>query len=121
MGNNNPAKGIDPLLRAFAAADLEAYLVLVGASAQRWQPLCDALGITAKIRMIDHSEHVSDYLHAADAFVFPSRDMDSAPNTLLEAINKAKPAAAKGQYVRSCVVASTMGPGIKVSTAKMIG
>ena len=42
-------------------------------------------------------------------------------DTLMGAIIKAKPAAAKGQYVRSCVVASTMGPGIKVSTAKMIG
>ena len=31
-------------------------------------------------------------------------------NTLLEAINKAKPAAAKGQYIRSCVVAATNGP-----------
>ena len=42
-------------------------------------------------------------------------------DALMGAIIKAKPAAAKGQYVRSCVVASTMGPGIKVSTAKMIG
>ena len=31
---------------------------------------------------------------------------------LLTAVNKAKPAAAKGQYIRSCVTASTMGPGI---------
>ena len=38
--------------------------------------------------------------------------------TLLGAIVKAKPAAAKGQYLKSCVVASTMGPGVKVSTAK---
>ena len=38
--------------------------------------------------------------------------------TLMEAIIKAKPAAAKGQYVRSCVVASTMGPGVKVNTNK---
>ena len=38
--------------------------------------------------------------------------------TLMSAIVKAKPASAKGQYIRSCVVASTMGPGIKVSTAK---
>lgn len=37
---------------------------------------------------------------------------------LLGAIVKAKPAAAKGQYLKSCVVASTMGPGVKVSTAK---
>ena len=35
------------------------------------------------------------------------------------AIIKAKPSAAKGQYVKSCVAASTMGPGVKVSTAKM--
>ena len=38
--------------------------------------------------------------------------------TLMGAIMKAKPAAAKGTYVRSCVVASTMGPGIKVNAAK---
>ena len=40
-------------------------------------------------------------------------------NTLLEAINKAKPAAAKGQYIRSCVVAATMGPGIKINPNKV--
>ena len=39
-------------------------------------------------------------------------------NTLLGAVVKAKPAAAKGQYIRSFVVASTMGPGVKVNTAK---
>ena len=40
-------------------------------------------------------------------------------NPLLGAVIKAKPAAAKGQYIRSCVVASTMGPGVKVNTAKL--
>ena len=40
-------------------------------------------------------------------------------DTLMGAIIKARPSAAKGQYVKSCVVASTMGPGVKVSTAKM--
>ena len=38
---------------------------------------------------------------------------------LLNAIIKAKPAAAKGQYIKSCVVASTMGPGVKVNPQKL--
>jgi large subunit ribosomal protein L1 len=37
-------------------------------------------------------------------------------NTLMDAVIKAKPAAAKGQYIKSCVTASTMGPGIKIVT-----
>ena len=41
-------------------------------------------------------------------------------NALMGAIVKAKPASAKGQYIRSCVAASTMGPGVKMNTAKMI-
>ena len=40
-------------------------------------------------------------------------------NALMGAIVKAKPAAAKGQYIRSCTVASTMGPGIKINGAKL--
>ena len=40
-------------------------------------------------------------------------------NTLLGAVIKARPAAAKGQYIKSCVIASTMGPGIKVNTARL--
>ncbi|MBR6728610.1 MAG: 50S ribosomal protein L1 [Clostridia bacterium] len=40
--------------------------------------------------------------------------------TLMDAIVKAKPAAAKGQYIKSCAVASTMGPGIKISQAKVL-
>ncbi len=40
--------------------------------------------------------------------------------TLMEAIIKARPAAAKGQYLRSIVVSSTMGPGVKINTAKPV-
>jgi len=39
-------------------------------------------------------------------------------SALLGAVIKAKPAAAKGQYIRSCVTASTMGPGVKINALK---
>ena len=39
---------------------------------------------------------------------------------LVAAVIKAKPAAAKGQYIRSCVTASTMGPGVKINANKQI-
>ncbi len=42
-------------------------------------------------------------------------------NTLLDAIIKAKPAASKGTYIRSCVLATTMGPGIRVNANKLVG
>ena len=41
-------------------------------------------------------------------------------NALMGAVVKAKPSAAKGQYVRSCVAASTMGPGVKLNAAKFV-
>ena len=40
-------------------------------------------------------------------------------DTLVGAVIKAKPAAAKGQYIKSCVIASTMGPGIKINQTKL--
>ena len=40
-------------------------------------------------------------------------------HTLMGAVIKAKPAAAKGQYLRSVVMTSTMGPGVKINTAKL--
>ena len=49
---------------------------------------------------------------------FGPEKLDANLNTLLEAVAKAKPAAAKGTYIKSCVVSSTMGVGIPVSTAK---
>ena len=41
-------------------------------------------------------------------------------SALIGAIIKAKPAAAKGQYIKSCVAASTMGPGVKMNAAKQL-
>ncbi len=40
--------------------------------------------------------------------------------TLLEAVIKAKPPAAKGQYLRSVTIASTMGPGMKINPTKVL-
>jgi len=49
---------------------------------------------------------------------FGTEKLTENMDTLMNAVVKAKPAAAKGQYIRSCVVVSTMGPGVKVNTAK---
>ncbi|HHX57211.1 MAG TPA: 50S ribosomal protein L1 [Clostridiales bacterium] len=49
---------------------------------------------------------------------FGSGKLDENFTTLIEAIMKAKPSATKGTYVKSCVVTSTMGVGISVSTSK---
>ena len=50
---------------------------------------------------------------------FGAEKIEDNFNALMTAVLKAKPAAAKGQYVRSCVVASTMGPGVKVNPPKL--
>ncbi|MCI5579376.1 MAG: 50S ribosomal protein L1 [Oscillospiraceae bacterium] len=49
---------------------------------------------------------------------FGSAKLDENFNALMEAVAKAKPAATKGQYIKSCTVSSTMGPGVKVNTLK---
>ncbi|MBQ4629235.1 MAG: 50S ribosomal protein L1, partial [Clostridia bacterium] len=51
---------------------------------------------------------------------FGAENLQENFDTLMGAIIKAKPAAAKGQYIKSCVVASTMGPGIKINGAKLM-
>lgn len=50
---------------------------------------------------------------------FGSEKLGDNFHTLMNAIIKAKPAAAKGQYLRSVAISSTMGPGIKVNPAKV--
>ena len=51
---------------------------------------------------------------------FGSEKLTENFNTLLAAVNAAKPAAAKGQYIRSCVIASTMGPGVKINPSRVM-
>lgn len=50
---------------------------------------------------------------------FGSEKLSENFDTLLGAIVKAKPATAKGQYIKSCVIATTMGPGIRINPAKV--
>ena len=50
---------------------------------------------------------------------FGPQKLEENYKALMGAIIKAKPAAAKGQYIKSCVTASTMGPGVKLNTAKL--
>lgn len=49
---------------------------------------------------------------------FTEEKLEENFNALMDAIVKAKPSALKGQYLRSITLASTMGPGVKVSVAK---
>ena len=51
---------------------------------------------------------------------FGAEKLNDNFNALMGAIIKAKPAAAKGQYIKSCTVAATMGPGVKVNGAKLV-
>ena len=51
---------------------------------------------------------------------FGAEKLSDNLNALMGAIVRAKPAAAKGQYIKSCVAASTMGPGVKVNAAKFV-
>lgn len=52
---------------------------------------------------------------------FGAEKLNENVNALLGAIVKAKPAASKGQYIKSCVVATTMGPGVKINPSKIGG
>ena len=75
----------------------------------------------AKAGKIEYRLDKTNIIHCPIGKVsFGAEKLNDNFNALIGAIVKAKPAAAKGQYIRSCVTASTMGPGIKLSTAKLI-
>ncbi len=73
----------------------------------------------AKAGKIEYRLDKTNIIHCPIGKVsFGAEKLDENFATLLDAIVKAKPAATKGQYIKSCVVATTMGPGIRVSTSK---
>ena len=75
----------------------------------------------AKAGKIEYRLDKSNIIHCPIGKVsFGAEKLMDNFNTLLDAVNKAKPAAAKGQYIRSCVVASTMGPGVRINPSKVM-
>ena len=74
----------------------------------------------AKAGKIEYRLDKTNIIHCPIGKVsFGAEKLQENFDTLLGAIIKAKPASAKGQYVRSCVVATTMGPGIKINPNKV--
>ena len=73
----------------------------------------------AKAGKIEYRLDKTNIIHCSIGKVsFGEEKLKENFDTLMNAIVKAKPAATKGQYVKSCTIATTMGPGIKLSVAK---
>ncbi len=73
----------------------------------------------AKAGKIEYRLDKTNIIHCPIGKVsFGSQKLTENFDTLMGAVVKAKPSAAKGQYVRSCVLATTMGPGVKINPSK---
>ncbi len=73
----------------------------------------------AKAGKIEYRLDKTNIIHCPIGKVsFGADKLKENMDTLMGAIAKAKPASAKGQYIRSCVVATTMGPGIKINPSR---
>ncbi|NLC79439.1 MAG: 50S ribosomal protein L1 [Ruminococcaceae bacterium] len=73
----------------------------------------------AKAGKIEYRLDKSNIIHCPIGKAsFGKEKLEQNFDTIVEAVVKAKPAASKGQYIRSCVISTTMGPGIKVSTQR---
>ena len=74
----------------------------------------------AKAGKIEYRLDKTNIIHCVIGKVsFGTEKLQENFDALLGAIVKAKPAASKGQYIRSCVVASTMGPGVRINPGKV--
>ena len=74
----------------------------------------------AKAGKVEYRLDKTNIIHCPVGKVsFGAEKLEENFNALVGAIIKAKPAAAKGQYIKTCTVASTMGPGVRVNPAKL--
>ena len=75
----------------------------------------------AKAGKIEYRLDKTNIIHCPIGKVsFGAEKLQENYKTLMAAIDKAKPAASKGQYIKSCVVATTMGPGVRINPAKAV-
>ena len=75
----------------------------------------------AKAGKIEYRLDKSNIIHCVIGKVsFGAQKLKENFDTLLAAIVKAKPEAAKGQYIKSCALATTMGPGVRVNPGKLM-
>ncbi len=74
----------------------------------------------AKAGKIEYRLDKQNIIHVPVGKASFGAEADGQPDTVLEAIAKAKPAAAKGQYFKSATIATTMGPGVRVATNNMV-
>ena len=75
----------------------------------------------AKAGKIEYRLDKTNIIHCPIGKVsFGADKLSENYNGLMGAIIKAKPAAAKGQYIKSCTTASTMGPGVKINASKQM-
>lgn len=78
-----------------------------------------AKAVKAKAGKIEYRLDKTNIIHCPIGKVsFGAEKLGENFDTLMEAIVKAKPAAAKGQYIRSVAIVSTMGPSVRISPAK---
>ncbi|KUK40680.1 MAG: 50S ribosomal protein L1, partial [Clostridia bacterium 62_21] len=76
----------------------------------------------AKAGKIQYRVDKAGIIHAPIGRVsFATEKLVENLRTLVEALIRAKPPAAKGQYIRGIAVSSTMGPGVKVNAQKLVG
>ena len=76
--------------------------------------------VEAKAGKIEYRLDKTNIIHCPLGKVsFGQEKLQENFDALVGAVIKAKPAAAKGQYIKSCVIASTMGPGVKINQAKL--
>ena len=73
----------------------------------------------AKAGKIEYRLDKTNIIHCPIGKVsFGAEKLKENLDALMAAIVKAKPASTKGQYIKSCVIATTMGPGVKLNVAK---